>query len=74
MQLAMRGARVLICGNKCDLQEEREVSREEGERLAANFGAPYVEASALEDYNVRETFSTASMRVSPLAVCTNIIT
>ena len=44
-------------GNKCDLEEERLVTKEEGEALASQFGCPYFETSAKEHINVEEAFS-----------------
>lgn len=57
-----RGSDVVICGNKCDLQG-REVPREEGEQLAAELGVPYMETSAKDNLNVKETFDDLAARV-----------
>lgn len=54
---------MVICGNKCDLQG-REVAREEGEKLAAELGVPYMETSAKDNLNVKETFGNLAARVS----------
>lgn len=54
---------MVICGNKCDLQG-REVPREEGEQLAAELGVPYMETSAKDNLNVKETFDDLAARVS----------
>lgn len=61
-QQGKRGSDVVICGNKCDLQG-REVAREEGERLAAELGVPYMETSAKDNLNVKETFGSLAARV-----------
>jgi GTPase KRas protein len=37
---------MVIVGNKCDLQKDREVSTSEGRELAKSFDAPFVETSA----------------------------
>ena len=41
-----QGVSTLLIGNKCDLEEERAVSREEAEQLAADNGMIYFETSA----------------------------
>lgn len=52
------GAYILI-GNKVDLEEERVVSREEGEKLAKQIGASaFVETSAKLGKNVEEAFKS----------------
>jgi len=47
---------VVIVGNKCDLQEYRQVSRTEGEEYCAKFNLPFFEVSAKERVNVDEGF------------------
>jgi len=37
---------MVLVGNKCDLEEERAVSQEEGKQLAAKFQVPWMETSA----------------------------
>ena len=44
-------------GNKCDLEEERVVPKEEGQALADEYGCPYYETSAKDHVNVDESFS-----------------
>ncbi|KAL7887245.1 hypothetical protein AOLI_G00049660 [Acnodon oligacanthus] len=55
----------VLVGHKSDREEagERVVSREEAERLAAQLGAPYVEASAKTGHNIRVPFELLSSRV-----------
>jgi len=60
-ELREHGGRSLaigICGNKCDLVNERKVSFEEGEALAAELGALFAETSAKlnEDHNIDSFF------------------
>ena len=43
-------------GNKADLLEEREVLKEEGEKLAVNFKIPFYEISAKENLNLEDSF------------------
>eukprot|EP01112_Ceratiomyxa_fruticulosa_P020929 TRINITY_DN7260_c1_g1_i2.p1 TRINITY_DN7260_c1_g1~~TRINITY_DN7260_c1_g1_i2.p1 ORF type:complete len:225 (-),score=42.85 TRINITY_DN7260_c1_g1_i2:134-712(-) len=47
---------IVLVGNKCDLESKREVSTREGQELAKSFGAPFIEASAMERINVEESF------------------
>uniref|UniRef100_A0A6B2LM83 Uncharacterized protein n=1 Tax=Arcella intermedia TaxID=1963864 RepID=A0A6B2LM83_9EUKA len=46
--------RVLI-GNKCD-SRERKITTQEGESLARQFGALFIETSALNSTNIQEAF------------------
>ncbi|EAY19156.1 small GTP-binding protein, putative [Trichomonas vaginalis G3] len=48
----------VICGNKCDLEERRIISRAEGEELAAKLKCKFYETSALTNTNIHETFLT----------------
>lgn len=50
---------ILLCGNKCDLEDKREVTREEGEEKANQFGCKFFETSALNNTNVISLFETA---------------
>eukprot|EP01124_Arcella_intermedia_P002199 TRINITY_DN11204_c0_g1_i3.p1 TRINITY_DN11204_c0_g1~~TRINITY_DN11204_c0_g1_i3.p1 ORF type:complete len:191 (+),score=30.03 TRINITY_DN11204_c0_g1_i3:26-598(+) len=47
---------MVLVGNKSDLEAQREVSQEEGERLAKQWGIPFFESSALTRTNVDEVF------------------
>ena len=47
---------VLVVGNKCDLEMERQVSYEEGQTLANSFNCPFLETSAKLRINVEEAF------------------
>ena len=48
---------LVLVGNKCDLQTQRQISKEEGEELAKEFNCPFVEISAKERRNIDESFS-----------------
>jgi small GTP-binding protein len=49
-------AQVVLVGNKSDLEDERVVSREQGEHLAEQLGLPFFETSAKIGSNVPEVF------------------
>jgi len=47
---------IMIVGNKCDLESERQVSAQEGRELAKQFGCKFLETSAKLKINVDESF------------------
>jgi len=47
---------MVIVGNKCDLDDQREVTKEEGDELAKTIGCPFFETSAKTRVNVEECF------------------
>ncbi|OAA47582.1 Ras-like protein [Metarhizium rileyi] len=47
---------MVVVGNKCDLEGEREVSRQEGEVLARSFNCKFLETSAKSRINVDKAF------------------
>ncbi|KAK6082621.1 Ras-like protein [Seiridium cupressi] len=47
---------MVVVGNKCDLENEREVTRQEGENLAKSFGCKFIETSAKSRINVDKAF------------------
>lgn len=47
----------ILVGNKSDLVHEREVVTEEGQRLADEWGVPFLESSAKYNMNVEEVSS-----------------
>ena len=50
--------KILLIGNQCDLEEDRVVSREEGEKLAADLELhSFTETSAKDNRGVRDAFS-----------------
>eukprot|EP01086_Lenisia_limosa_P008480 TRINITY_DN2_c0_g3_i1.p1 TRINITY_DN2_c0_g3~~TRINITY_DN2_c0_g3_i1.p1 ORF type:complete len:187 (-),score=73.97 TRINITY_DN2_c0_g3_i1:103-663(-) len=47
---------LVVVGNKCDLESERNVNAVEGRELAKTFGCPFLETSAKTRVNVEEAF------------------
>jgi len=47
---------IVLCGNKCDLEEERKVSLEEGTEKAKEWDVPFFETSAKTRVNIEESF------------------
>jgi len=47
---------MILVGNKCDLETERQVTTGEGQDLSKSFGCPFFESSAKTRVNVEECF------------------
>jgi small GTP-binding protein len=43
----------MLIATKIDMEDDRKISKEEGEELASEFGMPYLETSAKADINVK---------------------
>ena len=54
---------IILVGNKCDLEEERQVTIEAGKNVAQAFDCPFFETSARYATNVDEAFSELVRRV-----------
>ncbi|KAH8264950.1 hypothetical protein KR038_008671 [Drosophila bunnanda] len=48
----------MLLGNKCELHDKRQVSKERGEQLAIEYGIKFMETSAKASINVEEAFLT----------------
>lgn len=48
----------MLLGNKCELEDRRQVSRERGEQLAVEYGIKFMETSAKNSINVEDAFFT----------------
>jgi Ras-related protein Rab-8A len=48
----------MILGNKCDMNDRRQVSKERGEQLAIEYGIKFMETSAKASINVEQAFFT----------------
>lgn len=53
----------ILIGNKCDCQDQRAISYEEGESLAKEYNIPFFETSAKQDINVEKSFITIATDV-----------
>jgi len=53
----------ILVGNKCDMENERQVSFEEGETFARENGLIFLETSAKTAFNVEESFMRASQLI-----------
>ena len=49
---------ILIIGNKSDLEDKRQVTKEDGEQKAANYGVAFMETSAFNGENIEVAFDT----------------
>lgn len=45
---------MILVGNKCDLEDERVVGKDQGQNLARQFGSAFLETSAKAKINVNE--------------------
>lgn len=59
-EYAQQDVVVMLLGNKADTSHVRAVKREEGERLAKEFGVPFMETSAKSGLNVELAFTAVA--------------
>lgn len=62
-QHASEDVNKILIGNKCDYDEKRVVSAEQGQALADSLGVPFVEASAKANINVEEAFLSLARQI-----------
>lgn len=55
---------MILVGNKCDLEDERVVSKDQGQQLAKQFNCAFMEASAKMKINVPEIFSNLVRQIN----------
>ncbi len=46
----------ILVGNKCDLEDKKVISTEQGQKLATDYGMQFIETSAKSGANVGEAF------------------
>ena len=54
---------IVLIGNKCDLEEERELKTIEGKELARKYGFLFFEASSKEGNNVQESILELALKI-----------
>ncbi|KAJ3437926.1 ras-like protein rasb [Anaeramoeba flamelloides] len=47
---------MVVVGNKCDLEDQRSISKDEGLKFAESIGCPFFETSAKKVLNITESF------------------
>lgn len=57
------GVVLALAGNKCDLEDQRQVSKEEGADYATSIGATFFETSAVTGANVDDVFKDIASRL-----------
>jgi len=62
-RFANAGVCKILVGNKCDMEESRKVSHEEGLELAKHYEIPFLETSAKNSINVETSFITMSNEI-----------
>jgi Ras-related protein Rab-1A len=62
-RFANPGVCKILVGNKCDMEEIRKVTQEEGAELARHFEIPFLETSAKSSINVEQSFITMSKEI-----------
>lgn len=55
-QHASEGVHKMLIGNKCDWEEKRAVSTEQGQQLANELRIPFLEVSAKNNTNIEKAF------------------
>jgi len=54
---------MILVGNKCDLEDERVVGKDQGQNLARNWNSAFLETSAKSKINVNEVFRDFSSTI-----------
>uniref|UniRef100_A0A8D0G4V8 small monomeric GTPase n=1 Tax=Strix occidentalis caurina TaxID=311401 RepID=A0A8D0G4V8_STROC len=63
----------MILGNKCDMNEKRQVSKEKGEKLAIDYGIKFLETSAKSSINVEEAVTLRFIQSDKTDLFLNIV-
>ncbi|KAI1852452.1 hypothetical protein JX265_011085 [Neoarthrinium moseri] len=67
-QHATEGVNKILIGNKCDWEDKRVVSTEQGEALAKELGIPFLEVSAKSNINIDKAFYSLAADIKKRAV------
>uniref|UniRef100_A0A3B1J1D7 RAB26, member RAS oncogene family n=1 Tax=Astyanax mexicanus TaxID=7994 RepID=A0A3B1J1D7_ASTMX len=67
-EYAQQDVVLMLLGNKADASHDRSVRREEGERLAKEFGVPFMETSARSGLNVDLAFTAIAKELKHRAM------
>ncbi|KAI1394105.1 ras-domain-containing protein [Hypoxylon trugodes] len=70
-QHATEGVNKILIGNKCDWEEKRVVSTEQGEALAKELGIPFLEVSAKSNINIDEAFYSLAADIKKRIIVTS---
>ena len=62
-ELAHPDATIFLVGSKCDMENERKVTRDQAEALAMRFEIKYMEVSSMTGQNVNELFNKIGINV-----------
>ncbi|KAK9702288.1 GTP-binding protein [Basidiobolus ranarum] len=62
-QHANEGVSKILIGNKCDIEDKKAVTHDQGEALAEEYGIQYVEASAKSKAGVEEAFYSLAREI-----------
>jgi len=54
---------MIVVGNKCDLEEERVVMKEDGKKFADKINAGFIECSAKNNLNIKDIFVEIVRRI-----------
>ena len=54
---------IVLVGNKQDLDNDRKVTKAEGDTLAKSWGAEYIETSAKNNFNCKEAFEKLAKKI-----------
>ena len=60
---SLDNAHVVVIGNKTDLKTERQISKEDGMKLAACYNAKYMEVSVKNDHNISKTLTKLTANI-----------
>ena len=60
----------IMWGNKCDLDDSRQVSTDEGKEMADHYNIRFMETSAKESANVEEAFTLMTREIKSRVVHT----